>query len=66
MEQETALISVRPEADPKVTALYEEGIALKERAEALVILSNDDIRTATDELNVIAALTKALETKRRS
>ncbi len=65
MEQETALISVRPEADPKVTALYEEGIALKERAEALVILSNDDIRTATDELNVIAALTKALETKRK-
>ena len=63
--QETALIQVRPDADPRVLALYQEGTKLRDYARARVIASDDDVKTATDDLSVIAGLKKAIEIKRK-
>lgn len=66
MEQhETALIKVGPAVDPRMIALYEEGISFKQDAEAMVILSDSDISRATDHLSIIAKLKKAIEEKRK-
>lgn len=63
--QETAIIHVRPDADPRVTALYQEGVRLQQYAEARIIESDQDIKDATDDLSIIAKLKKAIEEKRK-
>ena len=63
--QETALIQVRPDADPRVLALYEESVKLLGYAEARTILSDDDVKVATEDLSVIAGVKKAIEAKRK-
>ena len=63
--QETALIQVRPDADPRVLALYEESVKLLGYAEARTILSDDDVKVATADLSVIAGVKKAIEAKRK-
>lgn len=63
--QETALIHIRPDADPRVAALYQEGVRLQRYAESRVIQSSDDVKTATDDLSIIAKLKKAIEEKRK-
>ncbi len=60
-----ALIQVRPDADPRVLALYQEGIKLRDYARARVVANDDDVKTATDDLSVIASLKKAIEERRR-
>lgn len=60
----TALVEIRPDQDEKVQALYEEGVALKAYAEALVITSDEDTKGATDNLSIIAGLKKSIEKAR--
>lgn len=59
-----ALIQIGPEADAKVKALYQEATHLLELAEARVITENADLKSATEDLSVIARLKKALNEKK--
>ena len=61
----TALIQVRPGADPRVLALYQEGVKLRDYARARVISHDEDVKTATDDLSVIGGLKKAIEERRK-
>ena len=61
----TALVLVRPDIDPGVLALYQEGLGLLRFAEARIIGDGQDIKTATDDLSIIARLKKAIEERRR-
>ena len=63
--QETALIHVHPESDLRIAALYEEGVKLQQYAERRIIQSDSDVKTATDDLSIIAKLKKAIEEKRK-
>jgi len=63
--QDTALIHVRPDVDPRVTALYQEGVKLQRFAETRIIQSDSDVKTATDDLSIIAKLKKAIEERRK-
>ena len=63
-ELETALVRIRPDVDPRVASLYQEGVKLQEYAQARVIQSTSDIEAATDDLTIIAKLKKAIEGKR--
>ena len=63
--QETALVNIRPDTDSKVTALYQEGIKLQQRAELRVVQSDDDVEDATNDLSLVARLKKAIEEKRK-
>ena len=54
------LIQIEPEADDRVKALYAEGVHLLELAEARTITENADLKSATEDLSVIARLKKAL------
>ena len=61
----TALIHVDPVGDEKVHALGLEVIAIVQRAEAKVVLSDADVHEATGEIALIAGLKKAFEEKRK-
>lgn len=61
----TALIDIRPDVDPKVVALYQEGLTLQQYAEAQIIVSEPDVKIATDNLTIIKGLLKAIEEKRK-
>ena len=61
---QTVLIHVRPDIDPRVTALYQEGVKLQQYAESRIIQSDDDVKSATNDLSIIAKLKKAIEEKR--
>ena len=64
-DQDSTVIQIRPETNPDVTALYQEGVRLQEYAEALVIVSDADIRSSTDDLSIIAGVKKAIEALRQ-
>ena len=61
----TALIHVDPVGDEKVHALGLEVIAIVQRAEAKVVLSDADVHEATGEIALIRGLKKAFEEKRK-
>lgn len=61
----TAIISVKPEIDEAVIALYKQSLKLEQYAGALVIASDDNIRSATNDLSIISGLKKAIEEKRK-
>ena len=61
----TALIQVNPSGDERVAALFSEVALLAERAESWLILSDNDVKAATEDLTIIASLKKALEEKRK-
>lgn len=70
-EQETpiasigqAMIQIGPETDARVKELYAEAVHLLELAEARVITENADLKSATEDLSVIARLKKALNEKK--
>lgn len=66
MAQETsALIEVRPQADESVIALYEQSVKLEQYATALVITSDDNVKSATNDLSIISGLKKSIEEKRK-
>ena len=65
IEQQTALVQIRPDMDERIVALYQEGLCLRQDAEGRVIQSTEDIKAATDDLTLIARLKKAVEEKRK-
>ena len=64
-ELNTALVKIRPQADEEVIALHEQALRLCDYAEALVILSDDNVKAATNDLIIIGKLKKAMEAKKR-
>jgi len=64
-ENTTALITVNPQADVAVIALYEQALGLKRCADALTIASDADVMDATNDLSIISNLKKAIEEKRK-
>jgi len=65
MTEETAIINVKPDANEAVIALYQEAIALEVRAVKIVIATDEDVKSVTNDLSVIAGLKKAIEEKRK-
>jgi len=61
----TALVKVKPEADEAVIALHEQALRLQHYAEALTITSDDNVKSATNDLSIISGLKKAIEEKRK-
>jgi len=64
-ESSTALITVNPDKDTKVLALYHAGLELRDYALSREIKSDQDMIPATDDLAVIARLKKSIEEKRK-
>lgn len=62
---ETALVSIRPDTDLKITALYQEGVKLQQRAESRIIHDDSDVESATNDLSLVVKLKKAIEEKRK-
>lgn len=65
IQQTSAVIHIAPSIDPRIIALYEEGVSLQRYAEARIIQADSDIKVATDDLSIIARLKKAIEEKRK-
>lgn len=65
MAEVNSLVLVRPEANPEIMAFYDEAIKLKEYAELRVIVTNDDLKPATDDLSIIAKVKKGMEEQRK-
>ncbi len=65
MQETTALVKVRPEADEAVVALYKQAKRLLLYAEALTIVHEDDVRRATNDLSIISGIKKSVEEKRK-
>ena len=61
----TALVKVQPETDIEVMAFYNEGLKLRQYAEARLIITAEDLKPATDDLSIIAKVKKAMEEKRK-
>lgn len=59
-----ALVKVKTDDDLAVYQLFQEGVRLKEFAQARVIATAEDLKPATNDLAIIAKLKKALEAKR--
>ncbi len=64
-EATTALIQVAPDQDTRIQALFNESLDLQRYAEARIILIDDDLKSATDDLAIIAGLRKSIEEKRK-
>lgn len=62
--QGTAVVKVAPDQDPRVMALYQEGLSLQKFAQDRVIATAEDLKPATNDLAIIAKTKKAVEEKR--
>ena len=65
MVESTAIVRIKPDIDETVIALYKEACSLQEHAEARAITSDEDIKSATNDLSLISKLKKAIEDKRK-
>lgn len=63
--ENTALVKVRPQADEAVIALREQSLKLEQYATALIIGTDEDVKSATNDLSIISRLKKAIEEKRK-
>lgn len=64
-ESSTAVIRIAPEQDIAWQGLYLEAQGFRDYAVARVIVTNEDLKPATDDLSLIAKLKKAVEEKRK-
>ncbi len=62
---DTALLKVRPDADQSVMALHTEVEGLLKYAESRIILNDQDVKSATEDLSLLSKLKKAIADKRR-
>lgn len=62
---ENNLTIVKPGNIPEVVAFYNQSVALQRFAETRVILTNDDLIPATEDLTIIAKVKKGMEAKRK-
>jgi len=51
--------------DEEVIAFYNQAINLRDYAESRVIVTNDDLKPATDDLSIITSVKKRMEAKRK-
>lgn len=63
--ESTAVVRIYPQGDRVVTLLYNEGVRLRQYAEARLIKTDEDIKAATNDLALISKLKKAIEEKRQ-
>ena len=68
MEQEfetrqIAMVKIAPQVDAAVLALHDQAVRLYQHAQDLVITSSSDVTVSTNDLSIIAGLTKALKTE---
>lgn len=64
-QEVTAIIRIDPLGDPAIYRLLQEAQYLRAYAEALDVATVEDVMRATDDLNVIAKLKRALEDHRK-
>jgi len=64
-EPETTLVLVKPEANAEIMGFYSQALRLRDFAEARVILTNDDLKPANDDLIIIRKVKKAMEERRK-
>lgn len=62
---DTALLRVRPDVDPAVVSLQGEITGLAKYAESRAITCDADVKSATEDLSLMAKLKKALTDKRK-
>lgn len=62
---ETALVNVSPLTDPSIASLTFEVQRILDYANALQVTNDETVKSATNDLSLIATLKKALEDKRR-
>lgn len=62
----TAVISIGPEKDERISVLYSEGVKLREYALAREIKTNEDLIPATEDLAIIGKALKSIGEYRRS
>lgn len=62
---ETA-VALRPGEDIEVRGYFEEALKLLEYAEALIITSDEIVKSSTNDLSIISTLKKAMDSKRKS
>ena len=60
-----SLVLVKPEANAEIMSFYNQALSLREFAEARVIISNDDLKPANDDLIIIRKVKKAMEERRK-
>ena len=65
LPEATALINIRPQGDQAVIALHEQAVRLERYARELVIVNDEDVKGATNDLGIITGLTKAIEAKQK-
>ena len=63
--EENSLVLIKPEANIEVVAFYNQAISLRDFARARVIITNDDLKPANDDLILIRKVKKAMEEKRK-
>jgi len=63
--ENTSLAKIDPQQDLEVMAFYAEAQRLQDYANTRVITTNEDAKTATNDLSIIAKLRKAMEAKRK-
>ena len=62
---ETAVIKVNPYIDHAVLSLQEQAVSLRTFAECRLIIGDDDVKAATNDLSILAKLKKQIEEKRK-
>ncbi len=65
IEVQEVLVTTKPGADPQFVAFYNEALRLWEIAEARVIITNDDLKPANDDLVIIRGIKRGMEEKRK-
>lgn len=63
-EPGTAIVAIAPESDEAIIKLYAEGEKAQEYAKARFIETNDDLKSATNDLVAIKNLRESMEAKR--
>mgnify|MGYP001194388877 CR=1 FL=1 len=66
IESSTAIINVAPGRDLSVVALQDEVLRLLGYAQIRFILSDEDVKLATDDLSLMSGLKKAIEAKHKA
>ncbi len=61
----TTLLLGKPESNPEIQAFYQQALALRDFAIARVILTNEDLEPANDDLILIRRVKKAMDEKRK-
>ncbi len=64
-QESTALVHIAPSTDPGVITLYNEAVGLLAYANERTIATDDDVKTATDDLGIMSRLKKAIEERRK-